>query len=87
MSKIILSEKAYLELLAKANTDEKHIKEANTQIANKIEEIKTLINDIKHIVETTGVKVRLDQILQQDIVEVCEFCEDWNSSGYYYSYY
>lgn len=60
-------------------------KYAATEVANKIEQIKTLLQEVKELVEVAGIDVQLGGgygSLTSAITAVDESCPNWNSSSY-----
>lgn len=57
-------------------------KVAATEISNKIAEIKRLLGEIKELVEVTGIEVRIDREISDDLEEVNRLHPEWNTSSY-----
>jgi phosphoglycerate-specific signal transduction histidine kinase len=55
---------------------------ASTEVANKVTEIKILIDQIKELVSLSGITLNLKDELAYAIECVDELHPDWNSSSY-----
>jgi hypothetical protein len=85
MSTVTISKKRLDELLAKAGEKIISTKEANAIVADKVQQIKALLKEIKEVVEQTGIEVKLGGcygILADAIEAVDELHSDWNTSSY-----
>lgn len=85
MSTVTISKKRLDELLAKAGEKIISAKEANAIVADKVQQIKVLLTEIREVVEQTGIEVKLGGsygILGDAIESVDELHSDWNTSSY-----
>lgn len=55
---------------------------ASGAVADKVVEVKALINEIKELVSVSGISVNLRRELDSAIESVDELHPDWNSSSY-----
>ena len=85
MSTVTISKKRLDEMLAKAGEEVISVKEANARVAERVQKIKVLLNEIKDVVEKTGIEVKLGGsygVLAGAIEEVDVLHTDWASSSY-----
>lgn len=85
MTNITISKARYDEILKKAGIPTMTAKEGSKAVAEKIAAIKTLLKEIKEVVELSGVEVKLGGGYGQfrnEIEAVDSLHPDWNSSSY-----
>jgi hypothetical protein len=56
---------------------------ANKGVAERVDQIKVLIKEIKELIEVAGVEVKLKNELEDAIHDVDSSHPDWNSSSMY----
>lgn len=61
---------------------EELVRVANVQVSEKVDQIKSLLGDIKDIVELSGIEIDI-RGLKYDIESIEELHPDWNSSSYH----
>lgn len=82
MSTVTISKKRLDELLAKAGEETISTQDGNKMIAEKVEQIKNLLREIKDVSERSGTTVKLEYEFTDLIEEIGELNSDWNSSSY-----
>lgn len=70
------------DIVAFKKQKEQLAKVATKQIADKIEEVKVLLKDIKDLAELSGVVADV-KFLKYDVEAIEELHPDWNSSSYH----
>lgn len=58
------------------------VQQAQAQISNKVDEVKSLLADIKELVELSGIQIRIDRLISDSLESIGELHPDWNSSSY-----
>lgn len=82
MSNVNISRTRLEQLMRAAGEEPMSLREGNTAIAAKVEEIKQLLRDIKDVSERSGATVKLEYEFTDLIDEIGQMNPDWNSSSY-----
>lgn len=82
MSNVTISRTRLEQLMRAAGEEPMSLREGNTAIAAKVEEIKQLLRDIKDVSERSGATVKLEYEFTDLIDEIGQMNPNWNSSSY-----
>lgn len=58
------------------------IKQASSLVAAKIKEIKVLLEDVRELIEISGIQLNINHELSNHMESIAELHPDWNSSSY-----